>query len=231
MSHPPRVWKQLPSDYPKQVELTVSVAAPLLAGFSLTATTQLITGKDQPWLGGYAIAMFAIAAVLLLFAVLFSSTALSHAATPSEHLDYNPEARFNPAILQKVRKRQWKETARRYQLGNQGRACFHLGIFAFLSGFGLILVPQHNWPWPPGQFVGVVVVGVALIIQGSWTYDHGKLLKRLFPAPSQKKPDSIPDEWTGYLFGTHSTAPLTPQHKDRWPIEDHPDMPPSRPPG
>src|SRR5262245_5330942 len=110
MSNQPRVWnRRRPINYPKSLEMTGGIAAPLLAGFSLTTVAQLVIGRDHPWLSEWAIAAFAIAAGLLVYALQFSSTALAYAATPSDRLDYNPEAAFVPEVLQVVRKRQWEE--------------------------------------------------------------------------------------------------------------------------
>jgi hypothetical protein len=105
MNDTPRVWnRRRPINYPKQAEITGGIAAPLLAGFSLTTVAQLVVGRDHPWLSGWATALFAIAAALLLYTVQFSATALGYATTPSERLVYNPEAAFKPAILWRFRK-------------------------------------------------------------------------------------------------------------------------------
>ena len=70
MDDEPRVWnRRRPINYPKQVEMAGGIAAPLLAGFSLTIVAQLVIGRDHPWLSDWATALFAIAAVLLVYAV------------------------------------------------------------------------------------------------------------------------------------------------------------------
>jgi hypothetical protein len=169
MDDRPRVWnRRRPINYPKQIEMAGSIAAPLLVGFSLTTVAQLVIGRDHPWLSEWAIALFAVAAVLLVYAMQFSATALGYAATPAERLDYNPEAAFEPDILRVVRKRQWEEMELRAKYTVRTKYCYNFGLLAFLGGLGLILVPHHAWPWPWGQFVGVAVVSVSLIIEVMW---------------------------------------------------------------
>jgi hypothetical protein len=65
MDEQARVWnRRRPINYPKQIEMAGGIAAPLLAGFSLTAVAQLVVGRDHPWLSDWAVALFAIAAAL-----------------------------------------------------------------------------------------------------------------------------------------------------------------------
>lgn len=197
----PRVWaRRRPINYPKQIEMAGGIAAPLLVGFSLTTVAQLVIGHDHPWLSGYAIAFFAIAAVLLVNTVQFSATTLRFAATPSQRLEFNPEAAQEPAVLRKVRERQWQEMELRSRYTERAVNCYNFGLLAFLAGFGLILVPQHPWPWPWGRFAGVVVVGAALVIEGMWIISDAQRPRWLLPTTSEKTPDTLPQEGAEYLF-------------------------------
>jgi hypothetical protein len=71
---------------------------PASSWFFVDCRAQLVIGRDHPWLSDWAVALFAIAAALLVYAMQFSTTALGLAATPSEQLDYNPEAAFDAEI-------------------------------------------------------------------------------------------------------------------------------------
>lgn len=206
MDDEPRVWnRRRPINYPKQIEMAGGFAAPLLAGFSLTTVAQLVIGRDHPWLSDWAIALFAIAAALLVYAVQFSATTLGYSATPSERLDYNPEAAFKPNILRVIRNRQWEEMELRAKYTARARCCYNVGLLAFLGGLGLILVPHHGWPWPWGRFVGVAVVGISLIIEVMWILSNAQRPKWLLPTTSPISPDELPDEGAKYLF-THPDA-------------------------
>ena len=198
-----RVWnRRRPINYPKQIEMAGGIAAPLLVGFSLTTVAQLVIGKDHPWLSEWAVGLFAISAALLVYAMQFSTTAVGYAATPSDRLDYNPEAAFEPEILHTIRKRQWEEMELRAKYTVRTKYCYNLGLLAFLSGLGLILVPNDPWPWPWGRFAGVFVVGISLIIEILWTISDGKRPKWLLPTSSPVVPDNLPQEGAEYLFGS-----------------------------
>jgi hypothetical protein len=202
----PSVWnRRRPINYPKQIEMAGGFAAPLIAGFSLTTVAQLVVGRDHPWLSDWAIALFAIAAVLLINAVQLAATTLGYAATPSERLDYNPEAAFKPHILYAVRARQWEEMDLRAKYTERTRYCYNLGFLAFLGGLGLLLVPNHSWPWPWGRLVGVTVVTISLIIDVMSIASNAHRPKWLLPTTSSISPDKLSDEGAKYLF-THPDA-------------------------
>ena len=113
---------------------------------------QLVIGRDHPWLSDWATALFAIAAVLLIYAVQFSATFLGYAAAPSERLDYSPEAAFKPDILRKVRERQWEETKLRREYATRMKYCYNFGLLAF---------PRRPWPTSRSQSFLALAVGKA----------------------------------------------------------------------
>jgi hypothetical protein len=204
MNDDPRVWnRRRPINYPKQIEMAGGIAAPLLAGFSLTTVAQLVIGRDHPWLSDWAVGLFAIAAALLVYALQFSATAIGYAATPSERLDYSPEAELKPDILRVIRNRQWEEMELRAKYTTRTKYCYNLGLLAFLGGLGLLLVPHQAWPWPWGRLVGIIVMVISLIIEVMWTLSNAKWPKWLFPTTSSISPDKLSDEGAKYLF-THS---------------------------
>ena len=203
----PEVWNQRnPINYPKQIEVTGGIAAPLLAGFSLTTVAQLVIGRDHPWLSEWATALFALAAALLIFAVQLSAKALSYAATPSERLDYNPEAASTPEVLKLIRKRQWEEMELRAKHSTRARFCYNGGLLAFLSGLGLILVPQSSWPWPWGRVAGVAIVSISLLVEVIWTVSNLSDLRWLLPGSSTVEPFPLDDEGAKYLFDYHANS-------------------------
>jgi hypothetical protein len=202
----PRVWsRRRPINYPKQIEMAGGIAAPLLVGFSLTTVAQLVIGSDHPWLSQWAIALFAIASALLVYAMQFSATALGYSATPSDRLDYNPEAAMEQDILCVVRRRQWEEMELRAKYTMRVKYCYNFGLLAFLGGLGLILVPSHDWPWPWSRLVGVAVISVSIVIEVMWTLSDAQRPKWLLPTSSSAMPDSLPNEGANYLFTDDGT--------------------------
>jgi hypothetical protein len=206
----PRVWnRRRPINYPKQIEMAGGIAAPLLVGFSLTTVAQLVIGGDHPWLSQWAIALFAIASAFLVYAMRFTATALGYAATPSDRLDYNPEAISDQDILQVVRRRQWEEMELRAKYTVRIKFCYNFGLLAFLGGLGLILVPRHHWPWPWSRLVGVAVISISIVIEALWTLSDVGWPKWLLPTSSSITPDSLPHEGADYLFAADSTNDIS----------------------
>jgi hypothetical protein len=196
-----RVWnRRRPINYPKQIEMAGGIASPLLAGFSLTTVVQLVIGNDHPWLSEWAIALFAISATLLVYAMQFSATAIGYSATPSDRLDYGPEAPHDPQVLRAIRRRQWEEMELRAKYVVRTKHCYNLGLIAFLGGLGLIIVPNHSWPWPWGHLVGVFVVVVSIVIEILWAIFNGTRPKWLMPTSDSVVPDDLPREGAEYLF-------------------------------
>jgi hypothetical protein len=216
MGELPQVWNiRRPINYPKQIEVAGGIAAPLLAGFSLTTVAQLVIGRDQPWLFEWATALFALAAALLVFAVQLSATALGYAATPSDRLDYNPEAASNREVLALTRRRQWEEMELRWKYGSRARHCYNVGLLAFLSGLGLVLVPHSAWPWPWGRVAGVAVISISLLVEAIWILSNAKRPRWLLPRSSTVEPQALPDEGAKYLFGDHAVDGVAAnQHTD-----------------
>jgi hypothetical protein len=203
----PEVWNQRhPINYPKQLEVAGGIAAPLLAGFSLTTVAQLVIGSDHPWLSEWATALFALAAALLIFAVQLSAKALGYAATPSERLDYNPEAASIPEVLKLIRRRQWEEMELRAKYSTRARFCYNGGLLAFLSGLGLILVPHSSWPWPWGRVAGVAIVSISLLVEIIWTASNGSWPRWLLPGSSTVEPFALDGEGAKYLFDRHADS-------------------------
>jgi hypothetical protein len=210
MTEQPRVWsRRRPINQAKEAEMVGGIAAPLLAGFSLTTVAQLVISTYRPWLAGYAIAVFAVAAALLLNSLQFGATALGYGATPSERLEYIPEVTSNTGLLGVIRKRQWEEMNLRTRYIRRARICYNTGLLAFLGGLGLIIVPR-SWPWPAGQLIGVIAVGLSLFFEALWVFFNARWPKCLFPRasagdpPGPEKSDAehpyMPDEDASYLL-------------------------------
>jgi hypothetical protein len=93
----------------------------------------------------------------------------------------------------------------RHKYNVRTKYCYNLGLLAFLSGLGLILVPHQAWPWPWGKFVGIVVVSVSIVIELAWTLSNGKRPKVLLPTDVAVTPDSLDDDGAGILFNHRGT--------------------------
>jgi hypothetical protein len=194
----PRVWnRRRPINYPKQIEVTGGIAAPLLVGFSLTAIAELAAGKDH-FLSEVAIALFAVASVLLVYAMQFSASALGYAATPSDRLDYSPEAASRLDVLRIVRWRQWQEMELRAKYTERVKICYNCGLIAFLGGLEFVIFPHHHDQW--GRIIGALVVGISIVIEIIWACSNASKPKFLLPTYDPVEPDDVVQQGADYLF-------------------------------
>jgi hypothetical protein len=164
----PQVWKRpnSPGDI-EAVKGMGGVVAPLLAGFCLATIAVLMTSTNtaKTPLAVWATLCLTGAAVLFLYTVQYSFLAVRSGSPPSAYLDWQTEARLDPKRMHKLRREQAqdRELFNRYQ--RRAGAFFTLGMWAFLAGLALVLVP-HQW-----QFMNVVAVsgvGIAFFVEVLW---------------------------------------------------------------
>ncbi|PZS27883.1 MAG: hypothetical protein DLM59_15580 [Pseudonocardiales bacterium] len=86
-----------------------AVAAPLLAGFALTAVIEL-TGRDHIGVrGGLAMLGFTYSAAVLLVALQSALSATFWQVPPADRLARFPEGRLDPEWLAWIRQQQWRD--------------------------------------------------------------------------------------------------------------------------
>jgi hypothetical protein len=203
VTEPPsgQVWKvERPINYSEQLQVSGGLAAPLFAGFALTTVAHLVIGSNHPWLYEWAIAALAASAALFVYTVQLSALAVGLSATPSERLDYYPQAAAVPERLRHVRERQWIEMRRRKELTSRAGLCYDLGMLTFLAGLALVIVPRSWHHWPVGRFVALAVLGAAFVIEVIWALSGGTRPHWLLPPESTEPLPPLRDDGRQYLF-------------------------------
>jgi hypothetical protein len=144
-----------------------TVAAPLLAGFTLASIVALLTAGSMPE-RDWGIAVFATAAVMFVFSMQFTYMGLMYAASPSERVDWLPrvpgcepdEAEYADAALVQAKDLELQE---RY-FTRAGRL-YGFGILGYTAGLGLILVPRT---WTPPWGIALAIVAVSFVLEAIW---------------------------------------------------------------
>jgi hypothetical protein len=139
------------------------VAAPLLAGFSLTAIVELV-GRSASLHNDLAIMSFSLAAVLLILAIQAGLTAAMYQATPAMRIEWEPEARIDDIVAQKVRQEQWADEELAMLYRKRVRYEYNLGIIAFLIGLVIVLIP-HPWSWSVPRLVGIGAAVIVVVLE------------------------------------------------------------------
>jgi len=162
-----------PYGYAAAVDTAGTVAAPLLAGFALTLIG-LILGLGSPEtmpLREPAVVPLLIAVVSLLACVQCTFWAKQYAVTPTQILEWWPDAesgRTGAAPRQEMLRRDQRRYAvlvRRWQ--GVSAWTYDAGILALLGSLPLVLAPPPGWtqPW---RWLAVSLAGLAFLGELYW---------------------------------------------------------------
>lgn len=173
----PRLWRRtVPVGYGIGFVSFATIAAPLLAGFSLTAIITLSSSADHRGTrGDIAIAAFSIAAVLMLFTLQAGLAASQRSIPPDQRASQYPEARLSLGWMQQVRLDQWRDEKLAWQLFKRSRWTYNLGIIAFIGGLIALQIPSPGqWDDPHTgslfRVVALIVVVGAILIEIALTF-------------------------------------------------------------
>lgn len=144
-----------------------SVSAPLLAGFSLSITTIVLTTSDALRWPGITAAFSTFAALALIASVQFAFWAKQNVATPSDMREWwddsdTPAGRpFRITELERYRK-VYNAYSRR------ARLTYDLGIVALLASLGSALAPPTHANQPFLRWTSAGVVLIAVGVEVAW---------------------------------------------------------------
>lgn len=142
----PALWRHPePTGYVVGFTSFATIAAPLIAGFSLTTIVTLSSSADNRGTrGGIAIAAFSVAAVLMLFTLQAGLAASQRAIPPDQRAAQYPEARYQLGWMRKLLLDQWRDEKLAWRLYARCRWTYNLGIIAFLGGLIAVLIPSSG---------------------------------------------------------------------------------------
>ncbi|MGV9268093.1 hypothetical protein ACWDRR_25910 [Kitasatospora sp. NPDC003701] len=142
-----------------------SVAAPFLAGFSLTISVIILTSlkPDTARWPDQALLLFVLAAFMLISAVQVTFLARYYSVTPKDLMDWYPdwEQEYRRTQLSDILKTQGEKFRHR---ANIARWLYSAGLLLLTSGLTILAVPPHvdcasNWRWG-AVAAGCVMTGV-----------------------------------------------------------------------
>jgi hypothetical protein len=144
-----------------------SVSAPLLAGFSLSITTIVLTASDALRWPGVTAAFSTFAALAMIASVQFAFWAKQNVATPSDMREWWDDA-DTPAgrpfrITELERYRTVFNTYSR-----RARWAYDLGIVALLASLATALAPPTHATQPLLRWISAAVVLIAAGLELAW---------------------------------------------------------------
>jgi hypothetical protein len=157
----PWAWPPLNSDADR-VRAASSLAAGILAGFSVTTIVTLITTDKHPWLLEPTLLLFSIAASAALLALSYQAWAQGYWSRPDDYMAWRPRARVNIAALQEARKVQYNDMSVYKALYIKADRLFRISAVAFFVGLLLLLCPDLK----AGHFSAVRLVSLGIVALG-----------------------------------------------------------------
>ena len=217
--------RPVPYGYPASIDAAGTVAAPLLAGFSITLIGLILGAADAHAirLRGEALTALVLAALLLLACVQCAFWARQYTVTPSQIMEWWPDLGL-PGDAATERHEQLRGVQWRYSVlagcwMGRARWTYHVGILALLAGLDLLLVPlDRGASWNSGwSWLSVAVVSLGFMAELYWTvapgWDKRRLAAKLFPQPSDvmNLPAAQPGHYSGPLPAVDGTSPAATQ--------------------
>jgi hypothetical protein len=180
-----------PYGYGSAVDAGGTIAAPLLAGFSVGLIGVMLPLRDSHGpapLADIAVVLLATATVTLLACVQCTFWARQYALTPNQIMEWWPDLRAPGAAgdqrWEALRAEQWRYQVLLAIWVGRVRATYSLGIVTLLGGIGLALVPRE---WNPWHIIALTVIGVGVLAEVAWivlpSYRKLSIAPRLFPEP------------------------------------------------
>jgi hypothetical protein len=142
-----------------------TAAAPLLAGFSITFATLVMTAPEHfRWLAA-TLGLAVVATVALIAALQFAFRTREWVVTPSDIEQWWPDA-HDPARHALLIREQHRHHANYKTWSSRARLAYDIGIVAFLAALTTALVPPGNVSG--GRYVAIVAAGVGTLAEIFW---------------------------------------------------------------
>ena len=159
---------QVPNPYggPGAHESMGSVAAPLLAGFSLTLATLVLQLDDAKlrWRDASLIAMV-VAAIAFIMCVQAMFWARLYIASRTDALAWWPDADL--VARQRMVHSELRQDRAKYGVwARRAARAYRIGLFALLSGFGLMFVPRDAMT--VGRWLVLALIALAVALELAW---------------------------------------------------------------
>jgi hypothetical protein len=158
-----------PLGRPESIQTAGGVAAPLLAGFSLTIATVLLPSISDAkrtfgrW-GDLTLGLLLAAAILLVMAVQCAMTARGFQVTPDELLTWWGRPAGPPSAAMLANQKEHARKNKRW--ASHTRWTYNLGILLLLAALPLTILPPGDIP--TGRWVVASVAAAGFLVEVVW---------------------------------------------------------------
>jgi hypothetical protein len=142
----PQLWKKpVPLGYGQAIDAMTNVAAPLLAGFSITVIAAVAAASDKFRWPGAALCALALAVVLLVASLQFGFTARQHLYSAADVAAWwSQEDLAQPLRSERLQGEQHIDYTSWRQWSFKAIIAYNAGITALAIGVALVLVPPPS---------------------------------------------------------------------------------------
>jgi hypothetical protein len=155
-----------------------SIAAPLLAGFSVTSMGLVLqVEKDLRW-PSLALNFLALASIFFIGAVQFGFWARQYVFTPSDVIQWWPDA-DNPLRQQMIRREQLEHWHGFKLWTRRATSGYRLGIVSLLLGLSIMLVPKTAMS--VARLTAIAIVLLGLLFELLWITAQWLISTKRYP--------------------------------------------------
>lgn len=142
----PPLWKKpAPLGYGSALDAMANVAAPLLAGFSVTAIAAIAASSDKFRWPGAALLTLTLAAVLLVASLQFGFNARQHLYSAADVAAWwVQEDLVQPGRAERLQREQHKDYESWQRWSSKSRMAYNAGITVLAVGVALVLAPPQS---------------------------------------------------------------------------------------
>jgi hypothetical protein len=201
----PLWWRPAPFGHPAAIESLASIAAPLLAGFSITLIAVVGQAPQEFRWPGITMTILAAAASVLVWSVQCGFWTRQYAVSRADVYDWFGDFKNDPGLEADIQAEQIKGGRLYRGWERRTRRSYAAGILLLLAGVATCVAPPQpgkktgvTVAQPFLRWVGVVVIAVAFLAellwmasQSKWIAKHIKWLHNLlsiFVTPRFRRP-------------------------------------------
>jgi hypothetical protein len=161
-----------------------TVAAPLLAGFSLATLAVILTADAPIKLADPASFALSLASAAFILCIQFTFTGLLYSAQPGERSAWQPHAAENAEVTERMQQVQRKDHLLQGLYLIRARLTYDIGIVSLLGALLAIVAPSDGWmSWRGASFA---VLTASLVIELIWVILARTPLRPKWLLPSYK---------------------------------------------
>ena len=176
----PESWrKPAPLAYGPALDAVTTIAAPLLAGFSITVIAAVAASSEKFRWPGIALLALTVAAVLLVASLQLGFYARQHLYSAADVADWwTPEYLEESHRAERRQREQQEDFARWKKISSKARTTYNIGITILALGVASVLVPLPSASHSESSFRWAAAAVATMAALGELAWSTVPMLRR-----------------------------------------------------